>query len=417
MEKIDIMSEFSLDKVAEAKELGRQDELEAAKEKQEVNQLIAFLESAKGLKSRAEWDRLGERQTKALTLLKKKLSHPNATARREIWMSIFSFRFTMPHDSEEQIRQTITELVEDGMLVAMLNGPISISDQSYVIPAASNFEDVDTKEVKEMVKICLNNLRKAIRNAANLTWKELVTKKPGRFSGYLQPEPFNNSNEEVSFRPGGILTIESERGFVKPVDGSGKLETGIQEMKSFEKKGNALQIPVSSLLEENPPHVDLNRFAPWKNLDKDEKPEDLNRRFISRTSYFWHLCKRMLKFATWTEKINSMASPKVEEFFLQRSIGKYILDFGGTWEQIIGSGKTQLIARPIVVIERIEDQPVTKKFLRLVEVPEYLTHWLADCRGEYEEIDEKFEGVPYPLRAFLQAMWGRVTKNTAHRRI
>jgi len=417
-----IQSRFSQKVIAEAIELGEKDEEEAKREEANINTLTSFLESAKGLLTkRAQRERLGDKYNQALELLKEKLNHPNATVRRRVWMTVLSFRFAIPYDSQNEIEEMVVKLMDNKMLLPSPQGPINIFGETYNVAPEAKFEEEDIKEIRQMAKNCVENLRRAVRNTANLTLRGLLAGEPGRFSGYLPPEPYTDHEKGLSFRPGGILIVESKNGFVTPMDGSGKLEGGVQEMKRFEEKGNILRIPVSSLLEGIPFQVNPERLRPWKNLGGNETPVDLDDRFVKKTIYFWHLCKRMVRFAEWLEKINSLATVSPKKFFLDGTLGECLLDFGEPWKQSTDQpGEQMIIARPIVVVERLQKtvevdgqpRPVDKKFLHLTEVPEYLSDWLRGCLGVYEE-GERFEGVPYPLRAFLQAMYGRVARAAA----
>ena len=122
-----IQSRFSQKVIAEAIELGEKDEEEAKREEANINTLTSFLESAKGLLTkRAQRERLGDKYNQALELLKEKLNHPNATVRRRVWMTVLSFRFAIPYDSQNEIEEMVVKLMDNKMLLPSPQGPINI---------------------------------------------------------------------------------------------------------------------------------------------------------------------------------------------------------------------------------------------------------------------------------------------------
>ena len=384
MEKND---KFSLRKIQEAEELAEKDRQAAKEAYAQIQRVAAFLEGVKGA-SREASERLKPEISEAKQILTANIYHENTSVRRSVWKALLGFYFNTPLEVQDEVEQLVNGLVgQKNLLYADPNGALVVYGTSYSVSKDSMFEEEDTKEVKRELEALIGRVRRIIRTRAALTAEELLRgNKDGSYYGYVPPQKFLDGEGNASWRPGGTIAVTCERGWIKLIDATGKIEGPIMKAKKLEVK-----ITSRSLAESRPPFL--------KNV-----PEEIAR----ATQLFWHILKRAVIFANWLESVKTRTTITPYEFLVEKKDGVTFLDFEEPWEEIHANEEAFWISRPLVLIQRFQREG--KKFVQLLETAEHLTDWLGECWGEFPEEGNRFEGLPQLLQRFLQAMYGKEVK-------
>jgi len=382
---VKMSNRFGLNVINEARKAGEEDEKMARELSTQVQEAVAFLETAKG-ESRATKERIKTQIQEAKEFLTTNRLNTNPTIRRSVWKALINFTLNMQAAGQREVEEIISRLVADGLLEENPNGTLLVYERGYIVSPDSLFENEDVAEIKAEVDALIMRARKALWQAASLTVKDLLAGKEGCIHLFIPPEKFG-PKQNVRWRPGGTLILETQAGFIKPLDATGKIETAVSQAKELGAK-----LSVNSLQANIPP------FIKGENEEKNGK-----------TQLLWYLVKRGMRFDEWLKKAVTRMTISDKEFLSDKEPGVCLLDFQEAWKTTNpnGNGEELWLSRPVVLIERLKVNE--KFFLRIIDIPIHLTDWLEKCRETYPE-KEKFEEIPQPLQGFLKEMHRKVLK-------
>lgn len=391
-------SKFSLNKLAEAVKAAANDEQIAENAAKEVTDALTFSETAQQQLEKTP----PEKRRSLLIYLKPHLDateeclaknrfHENPIVRIRVWKALIGQLISGHLASKEDADGIISRLVSLGFLIEEPKGLLSILGKSFSISPDSLFEAEDLAEIGKQWEEFQERVRTALKDSASLTVQDLLLGKRGTMNLFVPPEKFFRQGEK-SWRPGGLLIIESDKGFIKPLDviGSKTIESAITQAIQLD-----VQVTFRGLLSDAPPSI---KFDANDKIGKDKN---------AKTQAFWFILKRGLRFANWTTKAQKKADLSEQQFFLGGKCGKYFYDYGEPWQDRTPTGGVIWISRPTFLIERLEKEG--QPFIQILELPDHLIDWLASCRDIYPE-GEKFEGLPRPLQTLLKRTYGSVAR-------
>lgn len=301
--------------------------------------------------------------------------------RQAAWFATLEYFFSGDLQTTAELATLLERMVAANYLTKDAAGPLKPYKDGY------NFcPDCPLDEAKKTkVKLILLSLRTkifdyektAIKEKGNLEIQGFLAGKPGKLCLNIHAEPIRRG-EQTFWRNGGVLLVESDGKRIKPLDATGGIEMAVKEAKEM----NVFLI-IDSLRHNNPPWV-----------------ESLSREMNGKCQLLWHLMRRGL----FRYELEAMATVTPEEFFLKQELGDCFLEFKGTWQ--VPNGPT--IANFFFLVRREEEEGARR--ICITKAPSHLEDFFAQCLGKYEE-GNKFENVPQPLKAVLQAAYGQVRYN------
>lgn len=304
--------------------------------------------------------------------------------RQAAWFAALEYFLSGNLQTPEELTGILEKMVGDDYLVKNPDGLLKPYKDGYDFHPDCPLDEPDKAKVKIiLIKLrnrVFDNEKADITARGNLSVQDFLDRKPGKIALTIHAEKAKRLGGQIFWRSGGVLLIESDGKAIQPLDATGGIKEAVQEAK---KMGAYLYF--DSLYQNAPPFI-----------------RSLSKEMNEKVQLLWHLLKRgLLRY-----EITSMATLNQEEFFLGRECGDCFLDFKGNWQT--ADGKT--IANFFFLIRRREGEENGVKRIRIAKAPSHLDDFFAQCMGEYEE-GNKFEDVPQPLRAVLQAAYGQVRDN------
>jgi len=301
------------------------------------------------------------------------------------WLATLEYYFSGNPQTSEELTGLLEKMVEDGYLVKSPTGPLKPYKEVYDFhPDSQQFlDESDKAKLREMLLSLRNKVfereKQGLLAKGDLSINDLFAGKAGKLALKIHAEKVKRGEGQIFWRSGGVLLVESDGKRIKPLDATGGIEAAVREAKTM-----GVFLLINSLRQDAPPWV--------KNLSKEMN---------GKCQLLWHLMKRGL----FRYEVAAMATVTQEEFFLNQKSGDCFLSFKGIWQ--VPSGPT--IANFFFLVRREEKEGVRR--IRIAKAPSHLEDFFAQCMGEYEEGNNKFEGVPQPLQAVLQAAYGQVQNN------
>jgi len=348
-----------------------------------------------------------------------KLLHQEKTAayRRAAWEAFLTHRLSRSVKSHDEVVALLEELVQNGYLVKLAPpspddqarsfGDIFAYDRSFSISPDAMFGEQEKAEVRRLLVKLQQQAYEAVRlvkmaavqnlmDQSGLTEDEFLAFTPGRFAIEVPPEPYQ-TEEGPKWRSGGIVLLEvTPDQFILPIAATAGLQHSIEEAVRLQ-----VRLKADSL------HQDTAPFIP--NLVREKG---------AKVKLLWHIIKRGLhasakrrEMAELKNDFAESATISAEEFYAGQT-GVALIQYDSIWDvlspdrQVVGH-----IDSMFFLVERFlqEKEDGQKRFIRITQLPPHLSEYLAQCQGEYPE-GEKFQGVPYPLGAVLQAVYGQLAK-------
>ncbi len=331
--------------------------------------------------------------------------------RRAAWREVFACRLKREINSGEEARTIFAGLVGEGFLQENPDGKghIQWNGFSYSVPERSAFEEPEFSELAGMVEILTSKVRTAQKTrrreetaelfaSSTLSFQEFKARKPGKIALVVPAEeiPSREGNGQKHWLSGGVILVESDESSIHPIRWVG---------------GEGFSYAVREV-------QDLGIFLFLDDLDKEEPPykPKLDPLRGRKFKLFWHLCKRAVLYAEEEEKVTAQearlqksATVGQEEFFLDQASGIVCAEFKGLWRT--GGTEDENIPNLFCLIERAKEEDGSTS-VTLLDVPDHIREFLGGQIGQSYQEGERFEGVPYPFRAVLQAIW-RQTKMAA----
>ena len=307
----------------------------------------------------------------------------NLFYRQAAWLATLEFHFSSSPQTSEELIALLERMVTDGYLAKSPTGAgyLRPYTKGYDFPSDCQLEETEKAKIKGLLLSLRGKVfdleKKNLADKSTLSVKDFLAGRPGKIALVIHAEKAMRAGQTL-WRAGGVLLLESDGQRIKPLDATGGIEEGVMEAKNMK-----VFLLLSSLQRDAPPFI------------KGLTPE-----MVKKTQLIWYLTKRGLiryRFA-------AMETVNQEGFFVEGKDGYCFLDFKGTWQ--IPNGAT--VANFFFLIQRKTVTGV--KRIHIASAPNHLEEFFADCLGEYEE-GQKFEGVPQPLRAVLQAAYGQAHNN------
>lgn len=353
-------------------------------------------------KSREVRELVAVQMTKAEKELTALLNHELPAYRRAAWLGLLEHEFSRELNAKTEVEELLGRLVEHGRLKESPAGDLKVYGKAYFVAPESWFEAPEVTEARQLLAKLLSRVfqetgkrwgEKALKLKACgvITLDELWASQPGKCAVEVPAEEVPANGNHPGFRRGGgVLLVESNGEDIQLMDVAGSIEAAVLEAMRLK-----VFLKVASLHWQVPPTIPA-----------------LSKEMGTKVQLIWHLLKRAHRakeqeerLARARETLTQQATVTCQEFFLEQKLGACLAEFGGVWENADGSaGPTNLF----LLIERREEAGT--KRIHIVDVPNHLRAFFAHCRDEYAEEGNKFKGLPYPLVAVLQAIYGQVVK-------
>ena len=372
-----------------------------------VKRALAFSEQTKAL-SREAKERCVEKLKAAEEGLKKFLWETEEPAyRRAAWLAYFQNRLEREPKSIEEAKEIFVLLAKDGFLVPNPEGKIKFGGAFYQVPERSGFGEPEIVRLSDLAEALATKTKTIARvqkreqmdslfAQSDLTIEDLIAGKAGKIALGVPPEeiPSREENGQSYWRPGGTILVQSDGKTLHPVDWVGNegftnAVREIQELRVF--------LIVGALGKDTPPY--LPNLGPERGR---------------KLQLFWHLCKRAIRAAEKEKKeaatrdiFVEQATITPEEFFLGEppKKGVCLAEFRGTWQ----TPDNGTIGNLYFLVERAEEDG--SNAIILLDLPDHLREFLGDRVGQsFPEGEQRFDGIPHPLRAVLQAIYGQTQK-------
>lgn len=288
--------------------------------------------------------------------------------------AVFEYHFAKPHKTSAEIQATIKNLVEKKYLIEDSAGQLKVFEKAYNTNPTIG-EEIDTvkKGLKDLISRVMDIERKSLSAQASLEVAEFLAGKKGTLTLAIHAEPvINHQTGKIEFwRRGGDILVESDGRKVKAIAVSGGIEETV-------KKGMAIKVYffLDSLGRERPPYL--------REASDDE---------IKLTHSLWYIVRRGLL----RHKFAARATISRKEFFLENRPGVCYLAYEGTWDV----NSEVRLANFFFLVRREEKEGA--KMIHLVDIPDHLKDFFAECMGDYPEGGNEFEGIPQPLQNVLRA--------------
>lgn len=332
------------------------------------------------------------------------LGHETLAFRRAARLGYLCYRFSGPVTNHDDLWALIQDLVEGGYLEENSEGPLQVGYKYFRVTEACCFGEEET----EVIVSAFNKLRQEmerqvrqerkqksakLRKEATTDYRPLLGGLDGNYVLEVPPERYVIKGKEM-WRGGGTLRVFCQNDCIYPEGASGSIDEAVAEAMGME-----IHVLASSLHRSKPPFI--------KGLDSDK---------ARKVQLLWHLLKRGITAAMEQaamegiqEELSKEATISDKEFFLEEKFGTCLAVFQGVWKA--GNG-TPTVRNLFFLVERkeVNKDGRTVRQIQVVKTPDHLEDFLAGCQGQYEEKGEKFEGLPQPLKAVLQAIYGQIQK-------
>lgn len=331
------------------------------------------------------------------------LGHEDSACRRASWLALYHHYFSADLRSGREVTALLTNLVERGYLVALDGevGPLRAYGRAYDFPTDSMMENKERAEAKRRFidftarswqeqKQRQTELAQNLLSQGEMAWRQLLAGEEGKFSCQIPPRQTAGGR----WLRGGVLLVEVLNGKIYPLRAVGGFARIIQEVK---EEGTYLL--VDSLGWENAPKV-----------------QTLPAETEAQIRLLWWLLKRGIATEAEREKVDvyrtslsAKATISATEFLVEGKPGVCMVEFPGTWQVKDGKKIKGTIPNLFFLVERKKTNDGAT--IRILEAPPHLAEFLAPCLGtEFPEQGPKFDGCGQPLRAVLQAVYGRFAK-------
>lgn len=336
--------------------------------------------------------------------LKALLSDEMEAYRRATWVELLRFEFSGTLKSREEVEALLERLAKEGRLIEDSKGSLRAYGKTYAVAQDSFFGEPEVREVSGVLAALLWRVSKEerksredkaqeLRDQGEITLRKLFGGTPGECAAHIPPGLVERNGRSF-WSNGGTLLVKSDGERIFPVQAVGAFEEGIQDAVRFR-----VHLRRRDLERNTPPFVD------GVTAEEGQKVQLL-----------YHLLWQARRAEEEKEKTEAErqefaaeATVAANEFFSEQKPGTCLVALQGDWEVKSRDGKVdRRIPNLFFLITRQEQEG--KKRLRIVKVPDHLGDFFAGCMEEYAEGDDKFGGVPWPLKAVLQAAWGRTSK-------
>ncbi len=371
----------------------------AAQTRDWVRSALSQLELIRGAKREVR-ELVTTKVAKAQQDINNLLHHEMPAYRRAAWLGLLEYEFSKDLHSRQEAESLFEKLVREGRLVENSTGPLKAYGKSYAISSDSCFEEPEVAEARGCLATLLSRVfqetgkareekAQELRTQGSSDLKLLIAGKAGKYVVEVPAEK-TVQNGKSFWRGGGTILVESDGKEIEPLDASGSIEGAIEEARELE--------------------VFLKLYA--LNLTKPPVVPGLDPEKGKKLQLLWHLLKRAIRHKEEVERIArakeayaSRVTVTDQEFFPEQKPGVCLAEFQRAWQNLDGStGPSNFF----FLVERKEEEGA--KRIRIAETPDHLGNFFASCMGEYTEEGNKFEGVPYPLRAVLMAIYGQVVQ-------
>jgi len=372
---------------------------------------------------------------KAKEGLKNVLRDPTMAYCRAAWMAAITHSFAGEIYSRADAIAILDKLVSEDPVFgrALLNrhelkegekppeGSFPLWGNAYTVPPESAFEEPEMAELRKFFFRLLGRVwetEKRIRAEvavdlfaeSTISLNQFLAGMPGKLALGIPPEqvferdgvtPVMAPGGKPKWRAGGVLLVELDSdGKIWPLKAIGGIANAIEAAR-----GMGVYLFQRALAWNKPPSVDT-------------VSTDMN----SKLQVLWFLLQRGIraekeKLELQTAKVEFEAKTTVtpHQFFLEGKPGICLVDFHGVWEQRSPEGVISRVPNLFLLVERFfqegEEEGTTNRFIRIVEVPTHIgDDYFGQCQGDYTE-GNRFQGIPYPLIAVLQAVFGQVLKS------
>jgi hypothetical protein len=384
--------------------------------KEWVLNTLGKLEMSKGL-SREGKELVEKQLANARKSLQEVLFNPVPAYRRAAWLGFFTFQFSRDLRTKEEVEEFLLGLVEKKYLeeVEVTNGDLKAYNKAYKVSGNSSFESQEIEETRKMFIDLLNRVwqevgqtremeRSKLLEESVLSVEQFLGGKAGLFTLDIPAEEVKKPDGSTAYwRGGGTMKVKSDGKRVFPCASVGYIRENVEEARKMRIYDAPLHILLNSLRESRPPFI---RGVPEGHGKKIQ--------------LIWHLLKRGLRHLEDQKQLQlsrqemaNKANVSPEEFFLEGKCGLCIIEHLEPWD--VRSADGQIIHRVeglFFLVSREEGEKEVKR-IRIAEAPNHLKNFFASCISEegYLEKGNKFEGIPYPLGAVLQATYGQVVKS------
>ncbi len=325
-------------------------------------------------------------------LLKDRLNDPDVSRRRAAITAYFLYFFSKPLSREES-RRVLEDMASRRLLLEATGGCFKAGGTAYDFSPSASLLDEEKTEVKtawtKMVEAREEGVLKELHDQANLTWDDLIGKKPGKYLAEVPPEKVEPETGPSYWRGGGAMLVESDGTKISPLGATRSIAEAISDAM-----GLKVHLLVDSLNWNQAPFI--------KGLPREQG---------AKVRLLWHLLQRARRAEEEKEQLQTVrqefagrTTVTAREFFLEQKPGVALVEYQGYWKVPEGGN----IPHPFFLIERKAGEEGTT--LQVLDISPHLGNLFADCSEEYVE-GERFEGVPQPLRAILQAAYGQVEKS------
>jgi len=370
------------------------------------------LELVSGM-SREGKELMAKRISETKESLAKVLADPTPAYRRAAWLGLFMFEFGRQVQSREEVEELLAGLVKQGYLEEAETGNLKAYKKAYKVSQNSFFEGPEIEETKKMLIDFLNRAwqevgqtreaeREKLLKESTLSVEEFLAGKTGFLTLDIPAEKVTNADKTTAYwRSGGTIKVRSDGKRVFPCAVIGSIQDTVEEAKKMRLYDAPLHIILDSLKENRPPFIKGVPEAQGKKIQ-----------------LIWYLLKRGLRYLETQKQLQlsrqemaAKATVSPKEFYLEGKSGICFTEYPEPWQVRSADGQiTHRVENIFFLISREGDEKGTKR-IRIVEVPDHLKDFLAPCGSEYLEKGNKFEGIPYPLGAVLQATYGQVVKS------
>ena len=297
-----------------------------------------------------------------------------------VWLTVFEYYLKKPHQTQIEVQATINKLTGLKYLTEDAAGQIKACGKTYSTdPVLGDEIETVKKFLSDLVSNVLEIEKKNLFARADLTVADFLAGKAGLLALTIHAEEANETDGKRFWRKGGVLLVQSDGNKAWSITASGGIEKTIQE---------GMEMKVSIFLDS------LSRNVP-------PIPRGITAEKIKKIHSLWYIIRRGLM----RHKFAARGTITKREFFLEGKPGVCYLDYNGTWD-VPGGPR---LANFFFLVSREENDGV--KSIRLVDTPDHLKGFFSQCMEKYPEEGQKFENVPQPLRAVLQAGYGQLQEN------
>jgi len=372
---------------------------------------MAFLKKVARL-SEEERELLQEKAVAVQEEMNILLAHTNPAYRRTAWLALLSFHLKSGLESQTEVEELITQLVEDKYLVRVEkedSSTFKAYDRYFTVSDQAGFGNGEYQEIRRFIIDLISRANRA-ETHGDITWDELLASKPGAITVGVPPEQIKDDDGGLTpyWRPGCQLRIRS----------TGKVVTPVRVITTNNKLRDAIATAIEGKI-----HLFL------ESLGSPTPPfvRGHDRELSRKVQLLYHLLRRGLaaegkrRLRQWFKKeMATRTTVSVTEFFLNGQPGICLVDLEQPWEHKDLSDNVVRTHYDVFFLVSRTCESEGEESVRQItfapddsaQVPQHLQEYLATCKGTYPE-GEKFRGVPYPLRGMLQLAFGQAAKTVA----